>query len=65
MALVQKLEYVTENYFELLFVEHTSKSPSKCSIPRSSGYHQWIQAEVIPLESVLQVRKGPFQVHFI
>ncbi len=40
---------------ELSVFEHTSKSPSKCSIPKPNGYHQWIRAEVLPLESVLQV----------
>ena len=65
MALFQKLEYVSENLIELLIFEHPSEKPSKCSIPKPNGYHQWIRAEALPLESVLQVWKGPFQVHFI
>ncbi len=58
VALFQQLEYVTENCFGLLIFEHTGKNPSKCSIPRSSGYHEWIRVEVLPLESVLRVWKG-------
>ena len=64
VALFQKLDYVSENLIELLFFEHPSKKPSKCSIPKPNGYHQWIQAEVLPLASAQQVWKGPFQVHF-
>ena len=64
MALFQKLEYVTENCFRFLMFEHTNGNPSKYGIPMPNGYHQWIRVEVLPLESVLQIWKGPFQVHF-
>ena len=38
--------------------EHPSEKPSKCSIPKPNGYHQWLRTEVLPLESVLRVWKG-------
>ncbi len=63
VALFQKLEYVTENCFELLIFEHTSKNPSKYCILGPNGYHQWIRAEVLPLESALLAWKGPIQVY--
>ena len=65
VALFQKLEHVSNNCFGLLIVEHPSYFLPKCSIPKPNGYHQWIRVEVLPLESVLQVWKGPFQVHLI
>ncbi len=49
---------VTEKCFGLLIFQHTSKNHSKCSIPKSSGHHEWIRVEVLPLESVLRVWKG-------
>ena len=58
VAFSQTLEYVTENCFRLLIFDHTSKNPSKLSIPRSSGHHEWIRVEVLPLESVLGVWEG-------
>ncbi len=57
--------HVSENYFGLSIFEHRSETPSKYGIPKPNGYHQWIRAEALPLESVLQVWKGPFQVLFI
>ena len=47
-----------ERCFRFLIFEHTSKNPSKCSIPMPNGYHQWLRTEVLPLESVLRVWKG-------
>ncbi len=65
MALFHQLEYVSEHVIELLIFEHPSKNPSKSGIPKPNGNHQWILPEVLPLESVLQVWEGPFQVHLI
>ena len=64
VALFQKLEYVTENRFVLLIFEPTGKIPSKCSIPRSNGHHEWIRVEVLPPGKCPLGMERSFQVHF-
>ena len=54
-----KLEFVSRSCLGFLMCEHPIKNHFKYGIPRPNGNHQWIRAEVLPLESVLQVWKGP------